>query len=127
MSTTNQEILSKMADQFMQPSITRKLDWVELDGTHGSTFVSLEDVGKYETDSEDEDANAEAELAHYAAYYEGKIESINYVSGFGARLSAPGYMDCTDWTVFSTRQEAEQYLVDTYGDDIDTNDEEEAV
>ncbi len=124
MSTT-QAILEKMAEQFMQPSITRKMAWVELDGTHGSTFLPLEDVGKFVEDpSMDEDAIADAEIAFYAEYYEGKIESINYIDGFGARLSAPGYMDATDWTVFPTETEAESYLVDMYGDDIELDEEE---
>ena len=35
-------------------------------------------------------------------------------SGYGARLSASGYLDCTDWAVFDTREEAEAYLVETY-------------
>ncbi len=121
MSTT-QAILEKMAEQFMQPSITRKMAWVELDGTHGSTFLPLADVGAFvpsETDDDDE-----AEIEYYSEYYEGTIQSINYVDGFGARLSAPGYMDATDWTVFPTEAEAEDYLVDTYGDDIELDEDE---
>ena len=37
-------------------------------------------------------------------------------TGYGARLSAPGYMDCTDWVVFDTEQEAIDYLAETYLD-----------
>jgi len=32
--------------------------------------------------------------------------------GYGARLSAPGYLDCTEWEVFDTEQEACSYLAD---------------
>ena len=38
-----------------------------------------------------------------------------------ARLSAPGYMDCTDWAAFGTRKEAEEYLIEYYGDDDDSD------
>jgi len=38
--------------------------------------------------------------------------------GWFARLSAPGYLDCTDWDgPFKTEQEAKEYLIDIYGDD----------
>jgi len=45
----------------------------------------------------------------------GVIKSMT--DGWGARLSAPGYLDCTDWCVFETEAEATEYLDDTYGDD----------
>jgi len=48
------------------------------------------------------------------------------VSGWFGRLSAPGYMDCTDWSgPFDTEAEADAYLVDTYGDDDDDEAEED--
>ena len=41
----------------------------------------------------------------------------NRGSGFYARLSAPGYLDCTEWAgPFETEHEAEIYLVETYCD-----------
>jgi hypothetical protein len=46
-------------------------------------------------------------------------EVIEHKTGWLARLSAPGYMDCTDWTAHATLEEAEQYLEDTYGDDAE--------
>lgn len=36
--------------------------------------------------------------------------------GYICRLSASGYMDCTDWSAFDTEEEAAQYLIDTYGE-----------
>jgi len=39
------------------------------------------------------------------------------LEGFGARLSAPGYLDCTEWTVFGTEAEAHQFLEDFYPED----------
>lgn len=45
-------------------------------------------------------------------------------TGYIARLSAPGYLDCTDWSVFDTEDEAREYLRDTYGDDESDDDTE---
>lgn len=39
---------------------------------------------------------------------------VDRFAGYGARLSAPGFMDCTDWCVLSTVSEARHYLVDNY-------------
>lgn len=47
------------------------------------------------------------------------IVAVDTATGFGARLSAPGYLDCTDWTFFDTEKEAEEYLADLMGDDED--------
>ena len=47
----------------------------------------------------------------------GSMWTIKMVKGYGARLSAPGYLDCTEWTVFDTEQEAYQFLEDYYPED----------
>jgi hypothetical protein len=60
----------------------------------------------------------------FANYLEGKPldddECVEHRSGWLARLSAPGYLDCTDWSWHATEQEAENYLMETY----DLDDEE---
>jgi hypothetical protein len=39
-------------------------------------------------------------------------------AGIYARLSAPGYLDCTDWSgPFESIRHAEEYLVETYLDE----------
>jgi hypothetical protein len=57
-----------------------------------------------------------------------EVWSIELVYGYGARMSAPGYMDRTDWSVFGTVEEAEEYLEEYYGDEEDEeeNSEDEA-
>lgn len=43
---------------------------------------------------------------------------VETVTGWFARLSAPGYMDCTEWQgPYETEAEALADLADTYGDD----------
>ena len=41
--------------------------------------------------------------------------------GFGVCLSANGYMDCTEWAVFDTEQEAFDYLVEYYPPENDAD------
>lgn len=59
-------------------------------------------------------------------YVSGTILSVQIVTGYGARLSAAGYMDCTEWSVFSSVDAAKEYLRETYHDDeTDEADEDE--
>jgi hypothetical protein len=37
---------------------------------------------------------------------------------YGARLSAPGYMDATDWSCFDTEEAARQYLAEKCSSDV---------
>jgi hypothetical protein len=53
-------------------------------------------------------------------YDENSMETpftIDIRDGYLARLSMPGYADCTEWSAFDTYDEAAQYLIDTYGDE----------
>jgi len=52
-------------------------------------------------------------------YCEGKTpeSDVEIVRGYGARLSAPGYMDCTSWTFFEEKKDAEDHLDDMYGEE----------
>lgn len=47
----------------------------------------------------------------------------DYPAGWYARLSAPGYLDCTDWSgPFKTEEEALQYVMELY--DVDEHGDE---
>lgn len=52
----------------------------------------------------------------FANYVEGNIqdpdELIPLQEGWLGRLSAPGYMDCTDWSVYDSEKEALEELQD---------------
>jgi len=48
-----------------------------------------------------------------------KEECITYHEDkWGARMSASGYLDATDWTLHDSRRSAMQYLRETYDDDL---------
>jgi hypothetical protein len=105
---------------FMQKQVTRKLRWIEIDGTHGTTWIPAEDAPEVTRVVGNDDAMRNGA----SVYYEGTVQSVTFVNGYGARLSAPGYMDCTEWTVFDTPEQAQAYLDEYYPDDEE--DEEES-
>lgn len=86
---------------FMQQYVTDRLKWYQADTREGICSVPC----------------GEFSLEQCADMWDVEIEEIETKKGYGARLSAPGYMDCTEWTVFDTEQEAKDYLEEMYGDD----------
>lgn len=59
-------------------------------------------------------------------YVEGKLLDVEpeLVTGWFARLSAPGYLDCTEWSgPYSTEQEARDYITDQFDVDADTGED----
>jgi len=81
---------------FMRPVITSKSTFWEVTTRCGESYAVPEDVL---LDIEWND-----------------VEMIERVEGYGARLSARGYMDATEWSVHETEAEAAQALIDMYYD-----------
>ena len=96
----------------MKPEIIEG-KWYAIDGTSGTTYVPADVVGNVVIEDEEPMFIAKTAPA-LADYYEGDIESAEIIEGFGARLSAPGYMDCTDWTVCVSEDEARRELAEAY-------------
>jgi hypothetical protein len=91
---------------FMQKQVTEKQEWIEVETTAGTFFVARSWIGESPIDAED-----------LQQYCEGKVLSWEPRIGYGARLSAPGYLDCTEWSVFDTPEEAQAYLDENYPDE----------
>ena len=123
--SVNRHREKRLAMAFMERQITDKQTWVELDGSSGVTAVpydllSMSQVNAVtETKYDVSEATLNEELGDY---YDGQIYNTNLREGYGARLSAPGYMDCTEWAVFDTEAEAESYLEEMYGDEDEDSD-----
>ena len=108
---------------FLQPEITEKQSGWQVETRDAGTcylpgdVVSVPDwlvIGK----PIDADAGTKTETDLFANlvrelgdYVEGRrIESIEVCRGYFARLSASGYLDCTDWCCYSTMREARAAL-----------------
>ena len=100
---------------FMQRQITRSQNWLRVETTQGTEFISVAETSLFVRDSVTQthpmtDAERAATIAKIRPYTTGEPQSWENVIGYGARLSAPGYLDCTEWSVFDTEDEANAYL-----------------
>lgn len=80
-------------DDFMKPQILLG-DWALVEMGNGETVITPK--GYEDTLDQDE------------------IDSIEYGHCYGARLSAPGYLDCTDWSLYETFELAAESLIEMY-------------
>lgn len=120
--------------QFMEKQIYEG-KWVEVETYHGTFCIPgalLADGGGigipvyWDGKLIDEDAGSRLDQGIFRSlvlYYEiyvpasaKDIISFEVKRGFGARLSAPGYLDSTEWTVFGTVEQALEYLEELQGD-----------
>lgn len=97
-------ILAPLMGEFMVPQVVQD-QWIEVDGSEGGSLIPADLTGGLTTPTA------------LADFYSGEIYSAELVTGWAARLSAPGYMDCTDWSgVYDTAEEAATALVEAYGE-----------
>lgn len=113
---------------FMQQQIEFG-EWVEVDGAYGIECIPADLVRLppmvtdewYEPEPEDSDDTRIMEfIGDLADYIESDVDLVSRVRrvfGYGARLSAPGYADCTEWAVFPTEWEAREHLEETSVDE----------
>lgn len=93
-------------DSFMEVQVTEKQDWYEVDGPNGTEWVPCDLVGSRNitTPHLNPAMSAPKPLRDYL--HNDTVYHIKVIRGYGVRLSAPGYMDCTDWTVYTNKREA---------------------
>jgi hypothetical protein len=103
--------------KFMQEQITNKVRWLQIETTYGTEYLPVELVGDLPGSQFLEPENIKRDSADIQAYCKGKVQSWENIQGYGARLSAPGYLDGTEWCVFDSINEAEEYIAEMYGDD----------
>ena len=107
-----EKVESEFRKSFMNPEVIYD-DWVEIESTLGTHYVAGE---RYEGQGDD----AVRIFNQFAIYTPittaGQVCSARNMQGYGARLSAPGYLDSTEWAVFSTAQEAIEHLLESFGE-----------
>ncbi len=119
-------------DAFMKSDVTSKQTWYEVDTSDGIDYISIDLVGdlpglsnagdivslhgcRIDTITSDDQTTIKTALADYVSVCDVEdINTIERIEGYGARLSASGYMDCTEFVVFKTEHDAIVYLVETY-------------
>jgi hypothetical protein len=103
------EFNAAFENQFMKPQVYEDF-YFEIDTTCGLEIVPSDVIGR----------TCGTDVSAFLDYIEGKpLDSdatIECKHGWLARLSASGYLDCTDWTAHKTEREAKQYLLEMYGE-----------
>jgi len=94
----------------MQPEVYHGRAFV-VETTTGTWIVPADLIGAL---VRIDDGSIDTRLADFV---EGTVQSWKLETGWLARMSMPGYMDCTDWTLHRTRTEAHAFLKEMFGDD----------
>ena len=96
---------------FMQVEVSGPETWIEVDGPYGMEIVPCDVCGSIE----DCDNSAEA-WNQVSDYFENReCYTIDEVTGYSGRLSAPGYMDCTEWMgPYDSAEEARRAVIETF-------------
>lgn len=98
---------SPWEDSFMKPEIVHQHFTLYNNTRHHGDFLIPEDADTYRGDPKGG-----------AAEYGCDVEDVETVFGYFARLSAPGYLDSTDWCgPFTTEKAARRYLNKLYLED----------
>lgn len=120
---------------FMQLSSYTGKYWT-IETPNGNTFLPCDYVGtlglnvedsisyRFPTEQEKRETNAKQPRNPFSEYVDSDIVySAALCDGMLCRLSAPGYMDCTDWTPCESEEDALEQIAELYGDDDDSGDE----
>ena len=103
----------------MMPEVTNRIDWVKVDGNSIDYIPEdIVDTARIRKLLKIEDAEARDLILEHIiwpaikdyvdVHSPAEIDSIEVVKGYGVRLSAPGYLDCTDWEVYGSLWEAKE-------------------
>jgi hypothetical protein len=111
MSEVNR-ILAAMDREFLRPT-WYQAECYRVETTEGTQTVPCDVVGALPVDA---DGNvSEKGVLFLLAYCAGETISATRVKGWLAYLSAPGYLDRTDYALLGSEEEAKRYLVEMYG------------
>lgn len=97
MTYTREDLAGAFKGQFMQPEVYHG-DVIELQYKNGDSFFIP--LGDYSP----------------TIHSSGVMESFTFSDRYLARLSASGYLDCTESTMFDTEQEAIAFLINNYAE-----------
>ena len=95
---------------FMQPQIYAG-QFFRIETTAGTEIVPADDIGR----------TCGTDVSAFLNYLEGTPLDddaiIDIEDGWLARISAPGYLDCTNWSAHKSEAQARAYLDEMYGEE----------
>lgn len=97
------------ADSFMRPYIEHG-DYFKVNTSAGTEIVPCDVIGRTMN------VHVDALLNYLEGTPDDPEELCEVQTGWLARMSAPGYMDCTDWSAHASEDDARAFLLDTYGE-----------
>lgn len=96
----------------LQPQVYEG-DYFEVETTHGTEIVPTDVIGRTV------DTHVEALLGYLEGKPNDPEQTCEVKTGWLARLSAPGFLDCTAWSAYETEQDARESLEDKEFDDYE--------
>jgi len=101
---------------FMQIEVSGPEYWIILDGPCGGEMIPCDVCGRLLENDDSEDDYIQAAFAAISEFTENrKCWEIEEVFGYAGRLSAPGYLDCTDWMgPYDSAEEARLAVIEAY-------------
>ncbi len=107
---------------FMTPELIPSQKWVQADGRGGTVIVPMDcwEAGRNDDGEPDnsEDVSDESQFLKAGEY------DVEIFEAYGARLSASGYLDCTDWVTDADPVKAAQSLADMFGEPQEEGDDD---
>src|SRR5262249_35799758 len=98
----------------MEPEVTNEQEWFECETNEGVEYVPADVVGYVGLEVGevlDEDMEGwKSACRALRPFVEGRPYEVKLVKGFGARFSASGFLDRTEWCVFESEAAALAYL-----------------
>lgn len=98
------EFLTSGKRSFMRPEVTDKQSWAYVETNAGGDWVPASVLTASELA-----AAKRGDFSPMLKYTEGTrliSSSSKMTTGYGVRLTAPGYMDATEWEVYPSKREA---------------------
>ena len=106
---------------FQKPQITyEKQYWLMFDTSNRTMYVNpdlfplkfMESLEDLDLDYDGKDLDKVFNTVKDYLDAGSELYCVRMEYGYGCRTSAPGYLDCTDWSVFDTKNECYEHLAD---------------
>jgi len=88
--------------------------WIVIDGVYGVSVYPEDYFSEGEALADYLGTDKHGNIAENIS----KVHECETIIGWAARLSMPGYLDCTEWVgPFTSEQAAADYIHETYGEE----------